>query len=75
MLVVCCDICGKKLLTNPNGNNFQLCERCTPFAEEYYKELAKLVGENQTAFAKTYEKFRNGFLQQKTKKPAELKAV
>ena len=77
MLKVCCNICLKHL-PNVSPDSAHFCERCSPFGEEYFKEVQKLDIEHRGELQRKLNKLREQFLHQRVvpkDRQQSLKAV
>jgi len=74
MLITVCDIC-KIQLGNVAPTQLQLCDRCLPYAKEYYEKQAQVATEAAERMKHSLEKFRNEFLRTRVLENNKLKVV
>ena len=76
MIRVCCDICRKDL-SQPHVTvgSFHFCERCSPYGEDYMREVTRLGAEGMMEIGKRIERFRNQYLKDRIVVRPEIKAV
>ena len=72
MLIAVCNICRKQLGDQPEPH---FCDRCMPFAAEFFQEQQKAYSVALERLKHTMEKFRNDFLQNRVLGDVKLKVV
>uniref|UniRef100_A0A6M3L6H6 Uncharacterized protein n=1 Tax=viral metagenome TaxID=1070528 RepID=A0A6M3L6H6_9ZZZZ len=74
MVKAVCDVCHREV-KKPLNNLAHFCERCQPFAEQFWMERGKVIEEMAQEGNRRIESFRNKFMREIVLPERELKAV